>query len=104
MSLSLATVFSIVPPLLLIEGFFSGSEIALLSADKLELRQSKQKFPPTKLAIELSNHPERVLSTTLLMTSVCVIGISAVIALYFVGRQLPHSDLLAVFFTSPLVV
>ena len=34
MNLSLIDLFFIIPPLLLIEGFFAGSEIALLSVDE----------------------------------------------------------------------
>lgn len=93
------------PPLLLIESFYSGSEIALLSADKLGLRKlSRQGHKGAKLALELSSHPERILSATLLMTSLCVIGISALVALYFMHDDAIHADILSVLFTSPLVV
>jgi putative hemolysin len=105
-ALQLPQLLAIVIPLLLLEGFFSGSEIALLSADKLVLkRQARHGLRGSKLALELALHPERILSTTLLMTSLCVIGISAIVAIYFL-RALAgsRSDLVAVAVTSPLVV
>jgi putative hemolysin len=105
MQLGVTHLFALVPPLLIIEGFYSGSEIALLSADRLQLRKSaKNGSRGARLALELAGHPERVLSTTLLMTSLCVIGISALIALFFVERQHRHSELMSVLISSPLVV
>jgi putative hemolysin len=103
--ISLLQLATIVPPLLVLEGFFSGSEIAILSADKLALKKrAKAGARGAKLALELASHPERVLSTTLLCTSLCVIGISALIALYFLEHESRHTDLMAVLVTSPLVV
>jgi CBS domain containing-hemolysin-like protein len=98
-------VVGLIPPLILIEGFFSGSEIALLSADKLVLRQlSNQGHAGAKLALETANHPERIFSTTLLMTSICVITTSALITLFCLQKSIPHADAIAVLITSPLVV
>jgi len=104
MNLSYWTLFSLVPPLLLIEAFFSGSEIALLSVDKLALqKRAKQGDHGAALALSLANHPERVLSTTLVMTSASVITITALIALFMIER-VAHGNFLAVAITSPLVV
>ncbi|MGZ3699339.1 MAG: hemolysin family protein [Bdellovibrionota bacterium] len=105
MPLSFWHLLALVPPLLILEGFFSGSEIALLSADKLLLKkQARQGERGATLAMELATHPERILSTTLLMTSLSVISISALISLYFLERATPHSDFFAILVTSPLVV
>lgn len=95
----------IIPPLILLEGLFSGAEIALLSADKLTLKKlSNNGDPGATLALEMATHPERVLSTTLLMTSFCVIASSALIVLTFIQSGISHPDLAAVVVTSPLVV
>jgi putative hemolysin len=103
--LSLWNLLTLVPILLLIEGFFSGSEIALLSADKLTLkRHSKSGETGAVLALELAKHPERILSTTLLMTSLCVIGISALFEIYFLVKFPEQSSFATVLITSPLVV
>ncbi len=98
-------IFSI-PLILIIEGFFSGSEIALLSADKLILKKQSRGNDPrgARLALELANHPERILSATLLMTSLCVVGLSALVTLYLINSGQKHVDLVAVIITSPLVV
>jgi len=99
------TLFMLIPPLLLVEGFFSGSEIALISADKFMLQsESKKGSTGARLALELANHPERILSTTLLMTSLCVIGISTLIELWLVQGKNENSTLLGIAITSPLIV
>jgi len=108
-TLSLWNVATGVVPLLLLEGFYSGSEIALLSADKLELKERlKNEERGSHLAFELASHPERVFSTTLLMTSLCVVGCSALISLYILDSSQEfirnHAELIAILVTSPLVV
>ena len=104
MTLSIWVLITLVPPLLLLEGFFSGSEIALLSADKLSLKKkAKHGSKGAHRALELAGHPERILSTTLLMTSLCVVSISALIALYMI-QEFTHGELIAVALSSPLIV
>jgi putative hemolysin len=103
--LSIWHLLCFIPPLLLIEGFFSGSEIALLSADKLTLKQeAKNGKKGASLALELANHPERVFSTTLLFTSLCIITSSALIELYLLSIQSTFPNLFAILITSPLIV
>jgi CBS domain containing-hemolysin-like protein len=96
----------LVPFLLLCEAFFSGSEIALLSADRVALKEhAKNGGKRAKLAVKLTAHPERVFSTTLLLTSLCVTCISGIIALYYMARAGDaHAELLAILTASPLIV
>jgi CBS domain containing-hemolysin-like protein len=105
MQIEIHTLFLLLPPLLLIEGLFSGSEIALLSADKLTLkRKARAGDKGAKIALELATHPERVLSVTLLMTCLCVTAVSALIALYCLDRFGDRSHWIAVALSSPLIV
>jgi hypothetical protein len=105
MNLSLIQLLLLILPILLIEGFFSGSEIALLSADKIHLKnQSKAGVLGAELALTLSNHPERVFSTTLLTSSLCVITISTLVSMFFLEQQVKFPNLFAILLTSPLVV
>lgn len=104
-SLSIWHLLGLIPPLLLIEGFFSGSEIALLSADKLILKQeAKSGKSGAALALDLANHPERVFSTTLLFTSLCMVSISALIELYLLSIESRFPNLFAIAITSPIIV
>lgn len=92
-------------PLLFIEGCFSGSEIALLSCDRLKLQQlAKKGNPGAKLAQNLLNHPERIFSTTLLVNSFCVIALSALFTIYFLSHFPNHGEFFAILVSSPLIV
>jgi putative hemolysin len=91
--------------ILVVEGFFSGSELALLSADRIQLRKlSKAGDGGASLALRLLDTPERILSTTLVMTSSCVMAISVLLTLEF--RQLydGHGEVYAVIAGSALVI
>lgn len=93
---------------LMIQAFYSGSEIALLSADKIKLRMAAQKKgnPGSRHArtYELVKVPGKILSTTLVMTNFSMVCLSVLITLYFTQSHTTHSELLAVLITSPLVV
>jgi CBS domain containing-hemolysin-like protein len=94
-----------IPLLLTIEAFYSGSEIALLSADRLKLKQlAKDGDKAASRALKLVQAPERIFATTLLMTSLSVVTISILVALWVIQRSGGHNELLAVVITSPLVV
>ena len=91
--------------LILVEGFFSGSELALLSADKLQLRKrSKKGDYGAQLALRLLKNPEQILSTTLMMTSTAVMGTS--VALTLECRRLfgEHGEWWAVMLGSTAVI
>lgn len=104
-TLSIFQLILIILILVSIEGFFSGSEIALLSSDKLVLRRhAKQGTKTAALALELAKHPEKVLSTTLLITNLCIIGISAIVELYMLANAPYHPELFAILLTSPIIV
>jgi CBS domain containing-hemolysin-like protein len=56
------------------EGFFSGSEIALVSVDRIRLRHdAKMGQKDAKLVINLLKRPEWVLGTTLIGTNICTV-------------------------------
>ncbi len=94
-----------IPLLLMVEAFYSGSEIALLSADRLRLQtQVKEGDTGAARAVKLLQAPERIFATTLLMTSISVVTISILVALWMLQRLGGHSDLLAIAVTSPIVV
>jgi hypothetical protein len=63
--------------LLVLKGFFSGSEIALVNADKIKLgHAAKQGRRGPRLVLELFRRPERVLTTTLVGTNVTTVTLT----------------------------
>ena len=104
MNLDLSILAMVIPVLLLIEGFFSGSEVALLSADPFKLHELRKKgHKGAEAALRLIQNPSIILSTTLLTTAACVVSISSLIAVYFEATQ-RDSGYKAILVSSTLVV
>ncbi|MBI3557717.1 MAG: DUF21 domain-containing protein [Deltaproteobacteria bacterium] len=90
---------------LILEGFFSGSEMALISADRLVLHKAAQAGNKgAKLALKLVSKPEHVLATTLVGTNICV-GFQATLTTLYVYKHLgPRFELYSVLMLSPLIL
>lgn len=76
--------------LLLLEGFFSGSEMAVVSCDRIKLRQrAAEGSSGAQQVHRLLERPERLLATTLVGTNFCVVTNAAIVTLLcleFLGR------------------
>jgi putative hemolysin len=68
------TTLAIMALCLLLEGFFSGSEIGVVSADQIKLRHKATKGSKwARLAMKMLERPEWLLSTTLVGTNIAVV-------------------------------
>ena len=75
--------------ILLLKGFFSGSEIALVNSDKIRLRhKTKQGNRGARLALKLLQTPDVLLSTTLVGTNICTVVLTTIGWSAWVGRFL----------------
>lgn len=103
--MSLAVLLASLFAALVIEGFFSGSEMALISADKLALhKQAQAGNRGAKLALKLMARPETVLATTLVGTNICV-ALQAILTTIYTFKQLgPSYELYSVLMLSPLIL
>lgn len=98
-------VISIVAIMLVIEGFYSGSELALLSADRLQLRKRSKKGDfGAQLALKLLKSPEQILSTTLIMTSTTIMATSVALTIEFRRLFGEHGEFWAVMTGSTVVI
>ncbi|PID63011.1 MAG: hypothetical protein CR974_02525 [Gammaproteobacteria bacterium] len=89
--------------LLLLKGFFSGSEIALVSTDRPKLRhKAAQGHKGAKLASKMLAQPERLLATTLLGTNMSSIALTTVGTVLMVGLFGSKGELVAVIVFTPL--
>jgi len=72
--------------LLLLKGFFSGSEIALVNADRLKLRHAaRQGDRGAALVLRTLEHPDRMLATTLVGNSLSTIALTTLGTLTMIG-------------------
>lgn len=93
--------------MLLLKGFFSGSEIALVNSDKLKLsHRAKRGDRGARLVVSQFERPERILAATLIGTNIATVALTTLGALtmiHFLGSEL--GDLYAfLIFTPALLV
>ena len=101
MDLALAIVLMVI--LLLLKGFFSGSEIALVNADKIKLRHAaKQGNRGAELAMKLLQKPEVLLSTTLVGTNISTIALTTIGTLVMIDWFGQRGELYAFLAFTPL--
>ena len=92
---------------LLLEGFFSGSETAIISANQAKLRLSASKGDRrAKLALKLLGKSEQLLATTLVGTNIAVVSGTTFATLLIARYFSPHWDesLLATLIMTPLIL
>jgi CBS domain containing-hemolysin-like protein len=90
---------------LLLKGFFSGSEIAMVNSDKLKLRhQAKMGDRGAALVLKLFRTPDVILGTTLVGTNVATVTISTLGALIFIDLLGPAGDLVSVLVLTPVLL
>lgn len=90
---------------LLLKGFFSGSEIAMVNSDKLKLKhQAKMGNRGAALVLKLFKTPDVILGTTLVGTNIATVTISTLGALIFIDLFGSAGDLLSVVILTPILL
>ena len=91
--------------LLLLQGFFSGSEIALVNADKLHLRhRAKNGHAGSRLVLEAFKRPERLLATTLVGTNIATVSLATIGTVAAIRQFGQGGDLLAFLMIMPVML
>jgi CBS domain containing-hemolysin-like protein len=89
--------------LMAIKAFFSGSEIALVSADKIHLRHRASKGSRGAAEVlKASRHPELILATTLVGTNLAIVSLTTLGTLAMLNLFGERGELYAVLLLSPL--
>ncbi len=90
---------------LLLKGFFSGSEIAMVNSDKLKLRhQAKMGNRGAALVLKLFRTPDVILGTTLVGTNLATVTISTLGALIFIDLFGSAGDLISILVLTPILL
>ena len=86
------------------EAFFSGSEIGVVSADRMKLRhQAAQGSRGAALALEMLNKPEWLLSTTLVGTNIAVVTNTTMATALMIQLFGERFSWLAIVLAAPLI-
>ncbi len=95
---------SIIILCLLLEGFFSGSEIGIVSADQIKLRHLAAKGSKgSKLALKMLEKPEFLLSVTLVGTNISVVTNTTMITALMLQLFGENGSLMAIAVAAPLI-
>lgn len=99
------TEFGFIIGFLLLEGFFSGSEIAMVSANRLHLKeQAAAGNRGAKLALSMLDRPEFLLGTCLIGTNLCTVGASTVAAVTWAPELGNGGELLVAMCLFPAIL
>lgn len=89
---------------LVAEGFFSGSEIGVVSADRMKLRHDAAKGSKgAKLAMAMLKNPEWLLSTTLVGTNIAVVTNTTLATALMIQLFGANGSWLAIILVAPLI-
>lgn len=97
--------FAIAFVCLLLEAFFSSSEIAIVSADRAHIRRlAESGRRGARYVEEFLVNPQRLLATTLLGTQLGVVTSTVVITLYLHAHHPAHAELYLLACLTPVIV
>ena len=89
--------------LLILKGMFSGSEIALVNADKIRLKKmANGGHKGAKLVLKAFERPDELLSTTLIGTNITTIALTTIGTLMMVQLLGKQGDLWALILFTPM--
>ena len=91
--------------LLLVKGFFSGSEIALVNSDKVKLTaRANQGHRGAKEVLKLFRTPDLLLGTTLVGTNIATVALTTLVTVLFVNLFGVGGDLYAFLVFTPILL
>lgn len=103
--MELTTAIVIMLLFLILKGFFSGSEIALVSSDKIKLRhKAKQGDRGAGMALKMFETPDVILSTTLVGTNISTVVLTTIGVLVMIGFFGESGEAYAVLILTPLLL
>ena len=103
--MSLELVISIIAVSLLLQGFFAGSEIALISCDKVKIKSlADEGSRSAKLVMSSFAKVEQFISTTLVGINLSLITSTIVLTFYIQERFGAGGELYTVLILSPLII
>jgi len=96
-------ILLVMVPLMLLQGFFSGSEIALVNADKFKMKHLAGKGNKgAQLFMKMFQRPEVILGTTLVGTNISIVTLTTLGTLLMIRWFGAYGDLLAFIVFTPL--
>jgi len=103
--MSLILLIIVIVVCLLLEGFFSGSELALVVADKVRLKnKAEQGDKDAETTQRLVSNPRRLFSTTLFGTNLCVVAASTILTYFIISNYGEEYSVFAILLSPVILV
>jgi len=103
--MELSTALIIVAVLVLFEAFFSGSEIGMISVNRIRMQQlAGEGNRAAQLINNLLATPEQLFATTSFGTNLCVVSSTAVFTAFLVSQLGEWGDILSMLILSPFIL
>jgi len=103
--MSMMGLILLVIVLLLLKGFFSGSEIALVNSDKVKLTaKANQGHRGAKEVLALYKSPDVLLGTTLVGTNIATVALTTLLTILFIRLFGEKGDLYAFLIFTPVLL
>jgi len=103
--MSLEIVIAVIVVTLILQGFFAGSEIALISCDKVKMKAlADGGSRSARLVMSSFSQVERFLSTTLVGINLSLITSTIVLTFYIQGKYGAGGELYTILILSPLII
>ncbi len=102
----MTTTIIILAACILMEAFFSGTEIALVAADKVKLRAAAERVGGRRAAVLMRflDDPGELISTSLVGTNICVVLSTVVATLSLLPMYPDQAELISMAVMAPLVL
>jgi putative hemolysin len=103
--MDLSTTLILIGIFLLMEAFFSGSEIGMIAINRIKMKQkSDEGSQSAQIVLDLLNTPEKLFATTSLGTNLAVVSSTAIFTAYMVTHMGKQGELLAMAILSPIIL
>ncbi len=103
--MDLGTTITLVLVCILVEAFFSGCEIGMISINRFKMEQRvKEGSTSARMILDLISNPDRLFATTSMGTNVAVVSSSAVFTSYMITHFGDWGDIFSLLIISPVIL
>ena len=103
--MELSTTLTFICIFIIMEAFFSGSEIGMIAINRIKMKQKADEGNSSaERVLGLLNTPEKLFATTSLGTNLAVVSSTSIFTAYMVTRMGSQGELLAMIILSPIIL
>ncbi|MBJ78958.1 MAG: hemolysin family protein [Nitrospinaceae bacterium] len=103
--MELSTTLILIGLFILMEAFFSGSEIGMIAINRIKMKQEADEGSSSAaIVLNLLNMPEKLFATTSLGTNLAVVSSTSIFTAYMVTHMGEQGELLAMLILSPIIL